>query len=121
MFAVINRVKIKRGYHYACPPKTLALFAHNEEFSIFKAELPALIKLVGEECKTREKVEELVRDGSLPRITQGGRSEQDDLQPRSIADIICFDAEVSSNADNNARLMAWVSFQPRPKQAHVHI
>ena len=73
-----------------------------------------MVKLVGEECKTREKVEELVRDGALPKITLSGRSQQDDPQPRSIADIICFDAG-ASNAQNNARLMAWISFQPRPK------
>ena len=53
MYAVVDRVKIKRGYGFACPVKTLALFAHNEEFSIVTGLIPDLVKLVGEECKTR--------------------------------------------------------------------
>ena len=52
-YAVVDRIKIKRGYGFACPPKTLALFAHNEEFSIVTNSIPDLVNLVAEECKTK--------------------------------------------------------------------
>ena len=42
-YAYIDRIKIKRPRNAYCPVKTLALIAHNEEFSICKDEIPEFV------------------------------------------------------------------------------
>ena len=43
-YAIIDRIKIKRGYGFACPPKTMALFAHNSEFPVITGCIPHFVK-----------------------------------------------------------------------------
>ena len=45
-YAYIDRIKIKRSRTDYCPVRTLALFAHNEEFSICMDEIPEFVQLI---------------------------------------------------------------------------
>ena len=51
-YAVIDKVKIKRDLGFTCPTKTLALIAHNHQFSIIKNEIPEFVNLVNSRCRT---------------------------------------------------------------------
>ena len=91
-YAVIDKVKIKRDRRFTCPTNTLALFAHNHQFPIYKNESPEFVNLVSSSCRTRQDVEMLVRDASLPPIVTGDMQKTSSQNmPVSIADIICFD------------------------------
>lgn len=46
VYAMIDRIKVKRGYGFTCPLKTMAIFASNEEFSLLPGEVPENVKLV---------------------------------------------------------------------------
>lgn len=88
-YAVLDRVKIRRDKGFTCPLKTVALFASNEEFSLLPRELPELVKTVMTGCRTRQDVEMLARNGSLPSIATDKAKSATTLS--ATADIICFD------------------------------
>ena len=89
----MDRVKIKRDYGFTCPVKTVALFASNEEFSLLPKELPELIKTVMTSCRTRQDVEMLVRNGTLPKMVVTGVASTEAIAMRT-ADIICFNTNM---------------------------
>ena len=51
-YLMIKKVKVSCEGDFNCPVKTLALFAHNQEFSYALDEMPPIVRQVSEECKT---------------------------------------------------------------------
>ena len=90
-YAVVDRIKIKRAAGFTCPVKTVALFAHNQEFSVLPDELPALVRVVAEGCRSRQDVDMLIRDGTLPKTFHTKNLQPGAVVP--IADIVCFDTQ----------------------------
>ena len=76
--------------------------------------------MVATACRTRQDVEMLVRDATLPPIVTGdlerASSSASQNMPVSIADIICFDTRTSSATVEapKQRLLTWVSFWRNP-------
>ena len=68
---MIDRIKVKRGYGFTCPLKTMAIFASNEEFSLLPGEVPENVKLVASLCRTLQDIELLVETNALPKVEQG--------------------------------------------------
>ena len=71
VFALISRVRIKREKGFTCPIKTLALFAHDTEFSVLPNETPEIVDFVSKNCLKRQDVIALSRNGTLPKILSG--------------------------------------------------
>lgn len=49
---MLQRFKISIDGDWTCPAKTVAIFAHNSEFSFDDSKVPTLVKTVIEQCKT---------------------------------------------------------------------
>ena len=51
-YLMIKKFKITSDPEFLFPAKTIALFAHNQEFSFASDNMPALVKKVSEQCKS---------------------------------------------------------------------
>ena len=71
VYAFIDRIRIKRDRNFSCPVKTLALFAHNEEFSLLPEQVPGIVSLVAEKCLRKDDVINLSQSGQLPKMLTG--------------------------------------------------
>ena len=70
-YVMIQRFKISIDGDWTCPAKTVAIFAHNFEFSFQEEMMPALVRTVSEQCKTIQNVSELIRSSVLPSAISG--------------------------------------------------
>ena len=70
-YLMIQTFKISVERDFTCPAKTIAIFAHDSEFSFDKEEMPSLVRRVSEECKTIQDVSALVKRGVLPEVVSG--------------------------------------------------
>ena len=70
-FLMMKQFKISVEGDFNCPAKTIALFAHNEEFSYGQDEMPGIVKQVSEECKTISGIQKLIQQGVIPSMISG--------------------------------------------------
>ena len=68
---MIQRFQINLNGDWNCPAKTIALFAHNKEFSFDQDEIPLIVREVAENCKTIQDVTSLVKKGIIPPTISG--------------------------------------------------
>ena len=59
-YLMIKKFKVSVEGEFNCPAKTVALFAHNDEFSYSPNGMPEIVKLVSEQCKTTDDIKRLV-------------------------------------------------------------
>ena len=70
-FLMMKQFKISVEGEFNCPAKTIALFAHNDEFSYGQDEMPGIVKQVSEECKTISGIQKLIQQGVIPSMISG--------------------------------------------------
>ena len=68
---MLQSVKITNDVEWTCPAKTIAIFAHNSEFSYRDEEMPSIVSKVSKQCKTVEDVCKMIKDGDLPSAIAG--------------------------------------------------
>lgn len=73
-YFMIKKLKVSVEGEFDCPAKTIALFAHNEEFSYGKDDIPFIVKKVSKECRKTKDIKNLVDQGVLPKIISGNGS-----------------------------------------------
>ena len=119
-FLMMRQFKISVEGDFNCPAKTIALFAHNEEFSYGQDEMPSIVKQVSEECKTISGVQKLIQQGVIPSMISGDGVKIDidslysSAQPqRGLigSQIIFFDPKNKriNQQNKGVRLIAWIS------------
>ena len=68
---MIQKIQFDVTGNWTCPAKTIAIFAHNSEFSFDEDETPSIVKLVSERCKTIHDVQTLIKEGVIPSTISG--------------------------------------------------
>ena len=114
---MIQSFRIRVYGDWTCPAKTIAIFAHDTEFSYKQGEMPKHVERVSTECKTIQDVTRLIKDGCLPHAISGHGERIDlkkQLQEEKIlaqngCEIVFFDTK-RKNANSIVRPLAWVSF-----------
>ena len=115
-FLMMQTIKISIEGGWTCPAKTIAIFAHNTEFSFEQEKMPRLVETVSH-AKTIQDVSQLVKNGDIPAAISG-QGKQIDLEAKIDSkmmlgthgcQIVLFDTK-QKEVNQEPRLVSWVSF-----------
>ena len=99
---LFDRVTIIHDRGFTCPAKTLALFAHFDDFE-YDA-VPELVKEINA-CKEIGQVLASVRGGRLPKVARTSELEHQEKDAAKVCDVVFFDTKSQSRS----KLICWVS------------
>ena len=111
---MIDRVKLSLDKSFTCPAKTLAIFAHSEDFDYLPDARPPVVSAINS-CKSIDQVFSLIKEGELPQTVSSWPGDSCNAVQASLGDIVIFNTRAQRNS--KVKLLLWLSLPRHGKQS----